>query len=91
MKGWPAMFDTWPGGRTDEYGPFWRLETGAAATALRTLATPHDRALVAALLEVLPEAASRGAEAAALDRPDILAWADRAARLAAAVKAARSG
>jgi hypothetical protein len=91
MKGWPAMFDTWPGRGSDQYGPFWRLETEGADAALRALATAHDHALVEALTELLPRIAGRGAEAAALPRPDIEAWMARAARLAAAVRAARRG
>jgi hypothetical protein len=91
MKGWPAMFDAWPGGGTDQYGPFWRLETEGTATALRALSTPHDRALVAALADLLPAIAGRGAEAASLTRSDIEAWMARAARLAAAVDAVRRG
>jgi hypothetical protein len=88
-KGWPAMFDTWPGTVGDQYGPFWRLETEGAAAALARLATPHDRALVSALLEVLPDLASRAAAAAALSVAEREAWAGCARRLLAGVAAAR--
>jgi hypothetical protein len=88
-KGWPAMFDTWPGIDGDQYGPFWRLEAEGAAAALARLATPHDRALIAALLEVLPDLASRAAGAAALSVADREAWAGCARRLLAGVAAAR--
>jgi hypothetical protein len=91
MKGWPAMFDVWPGRGSDQYGAFWRLETEDTEAALRALATAHDRALVAALTDLLPRIAGRGAEAAALPRPEIEAWMARATRLAAAVGAARRG
>ena len=89
MKGWPAMFDSFPGGATDQYGPFWRLETAGTGAALRMLATPHDRALIAALLEVLADLAAQGAAAAGLAREEAEGWIARARALAAAVEAAR--
>jgi hypothetical protein len=88
-KGWPMMFDTWPKGGADAYGPFWRLETEGTAATLATLATPHDRALVAAILEVLPEIADRAARAAKLDRAAAAGWANRARMVADAVAEAR--
>jgi hypothetical protein len=88
-KGWPQMFDVWPVGGTDGFGPFWRLESDRAAEAVAALATPHDRALVAALLEVLPGVASRGATLAGLAAAEATAWAERARKLATAVAAAR--
>jgi hypothetical protein len=89
MAGWPPMFDAWPGAARDAYGPFWRLESAATAEALRALAGPHDRAMIAALLEVLPDAASRAAVAAGLGPEDAGAWTARARDLVAAVHAAR--
>jgi hypothetical protein len=89
MKGWPAIFDIWPGKARDPHGPFWRLETEETATALEHLGTMHDRAFVSALIEVLPELAVRGAEAAALPEPECEGWASRARALAAAVASAR--
>jgi hypothetical protein len=89
MAGWPPMFDAWPGAGRDNFGPFWRLETVATAEALRALAAPHDRAMIAALLEVLPDAASRAATAAGLGPDDAGAWTARARAIAAAVAAAR--
>jgi hypothetical protein len=89
MKGWPPMFDIWPGGRTDNYGPFWRLETVATARDLASLVTPHDRALIAAVLEVLPELAGRAAGGAKLTPEEVAAWTGDASRLADAVAEAR--
>ncbi len=88
-KGWPQTFDIWPVGGTDGFGPFWRLETERAAEALAALSTPHDRALVTALLDVLPAVAARGAALAALSKSDAEAWAGRARALASAVAAGR--
>jgi hypothetical protein len=88
-KGWPQMFDIWPGGRSDQFGPFWRLETEGAGDALAALGTPHDRALVAALVELLPEIAARGARLAGLAGSEAEDWPARARRLDAAVGAAR--
>lgn len=89
MKGWPQMFDVWPGTRSDNFGPFWRLETEAAGDALAGLATPHDRALIAALVEVLPDLAARAARLAGLAGREAEDWPERARRLAQAVAAAR--
>jgi len=91
MKGWPPMFDIWPSAKRDNYGPFWRLETEKAGDSLAGLATPHDRALVAALIEVLPDLASRGARLAGLTGTQAEAWPARARRLEAAVALARGG
>jgi hypothetical protein len=88
-KGWPLMFDTWPKGGADTHGPYWRLETEATGDSLAALVTPRDRALVAAIVEVLPEIADRAARAAKLDRVAAEAWAKRAAALAEAVAEAR--
>jgi len=78
LKGWPQMFDIWPPGRSDKFGPFWRLETEDTAAALLQLATPHDRALVHALLDVLPGVAQRGGAVAELDPVEQDRWAERA-------------
>jgi hypothetical protein len=88
-KGWPAMFDVWPRGGSDPYGPFWRLDTHAAPQALAALATPHDRALIAALVDVLPEIAGQASRAARLDAAKAEPWIGIARRLADAVAAAR--
>ncbi|WP_137178610.1 DUF6212 domain-containing protein [Roseomonas sp. AR75] len=88
-RGWPPMFDSWPQGGKDPHGPFWRLETEATATALAALTTPHDRALIAALMDVLPEVAGRASRAARLDAPDTARWATLAGRVAEAVALAR--
>lgn len=89
MKGWPQMFDVWPGTRSDNFGPFWRLESEAAGDALAALATPHDRALIAALVEVLPDLAARAARLAGLAGREAEDWPERARRLQQAVAAAR--
>jgi hypothetical protein len=89
IKGWPQMFDAWPAGKSDQYGPFWRLENEAPAEALAALATPHDRAMIAALLEILPEVATRAALSAGLAGAEAEAWSARAQRLVSAVTQAR--
>jgi hypothetical protein len=89
-RGWPAMFDVWPRGGSDPYGPFWRLDAQAAPPALAALATPHDRALIAALVEVLPEIAVQASRAARLDAAQAEPWIGIARRLADAVAAARA-
>jgi hypothetical protein len=89
MKGWPQMFDAWPAGGSDNHGPFWRLDTEATAASLAALATPHDRALIAALMEVLPDLALRAAISAGLAGAEAEAWTSRARRLAQAVAEAR--
>ncbi|WP_368416721.1 DUF6212 domain-containing protein [Falsiroseomonas sp.] len=91
MAGWPPVFDAWPGSGKDQYGPFWRLEAGMAATGLGQLATAHDRALIAALAEVLPDLAARAAAAAGLSAPEGEAWRSRALALSEAVAGAGAG
>ncbi len=91
MRGWPQMFDVWPGSLADAYGPFWRLQTDRAAEALALLGTPYDRSLIAAVLEVLPGLAPRAGGEAGLSRTEQDDWAARARRLAEAVAAARAG
>lgn len=85
MAGWPPVFDAWPGSEKDQYGPFWRLEAGMAKTGLGQLATPHDRALIDAVAEVLPDLAQRAATAAGLPAPEGEAWRSRALTLSTAV------
>ncbi len=91
IKGWPQMFEAWPKGGSDQYGPYWRLETLAAAPALASLTSTQDRAMLAALLELLPAVARRGARVAGLPADEQEAWADRARALLAAVDTARAG
>jgi hypothetical protein len=88
-KGWPQMFDTWPSGGQDGFGPFWRLETERTSEALSAIGTPHDRALILALIEGLPSLAARASGLAGLETREAEAWQERARRLAAAVAAAR--
>jgi hypothetical protein len=91
IKGWPQMFDAWPQGGSDQFGPYWRLESQDTLDAMVKLTSAHDRALVAALLEVLPALARRGARIAALPPEAQEAWAERARGHAAAVDATRPG
>jgi hypothetical protein len=91
IKGWPQMFDAWPQGGSDQFGPYWRLESQDTLDAMVKLTSAHDRALVAALLEVLPALARRGARIASLPPEAQEAWAERARGLAAAVDATRPG
>lgn len=83
--GWPAVFDHWPGTAQDAEGPVWRLEAADTATALSGLAAENDRALVAALLEVLPGLATAAAAAAGLGAAEQAAWRERARILTEAV------
>lgn len=85
IKGWPQMFDQWPGSQVDNFGPLWRLEHAAPGEALAQLSTPHDRALIAAVLEVLPSLAIRACSTPAVPPGDGDAWAERARLLATAV------
>lgn len=95
IQGWPAMLDPWPKGGSDRFGPFWRMETQATLEALVELASPHNRALIAALLEVLPAAARNGAALAEMVDQEQDEWDARARMLtravAAAVDAERTG
>ncbi|MGK7865277.1 DUF6212 domain-containing protein [Falsiroseomonas sp. E2-1-a4] len=91
IKGWPQMFEAWPKGGNDQFGPYWRLETAAAAPALAGLTSAQDRAMLAALLELLPALARRAARVAGLPAEEQEAWADRGRALLAAVDAARAG
>ncbi|NKE47694.1 hypothetical protein HB662_23150 [Roseomonas frigidaquae] len=91
IKGWPQMFEAWPQGGSDQFGPYWRLETEAAATALARLTSAQDRAMLAALLELLPSLVRRAARVAGLPAEEQEAWADRGRALVAAVDAARLG
>jgi hypothetical protein len=88
-RGWPQMFDAWPGRQIDQYGPFWRLESEATAEHLAAVQTSHDRALIAALMEILPGLAGRAAAAAGLDPAEATAWSGRAKALEKAVAEAR--
>lgn len=85
--GWPAMFEAWPRGGSDQFGPFWRLETEGTAAALGALATGRDRALVAAVMEALPGVAFRAAAQAGLGGAETEAWVERARRLSEALAA----
>ncbi len=87
MRGWPAMFDPWPGKGKDAHGPFWRVETEGAAAALEEVAPGRDRALIATLLAVLPGAANRAALAGGLPGEEAEAWVRRAERLVEATQA----
>ncbi|MDP3418672.1 hypothetical protein, partial [Falsiroseomonas sp.] len=91
IKGWPQMFEAWPKGGSDQFGPYWRLETAATGPALASLTSTQDRAMLAALLELLPSLARRGARVAGLPAEEQEAWADRGRTLLAAVDAARAG
>jgi hypothetical protein len=91
IAGWPPMFEAWPQGGSDQFGPYWRLETQETLDAMSKLNGAHDRALVAALLEVLPMMARRGARIAGLPVEAQEAWSERARALAGAVDASRPG
>jgi hypothetical protein len=86
LKGWPRLFEAWPNGGSDHFGPVWRLETQAVTTAVMQLESPANRAVVAALLGVLPSAARQAAAVADLAEPE--AWVARAQKLVASVATA---
>jgi hypothetical protein len=60
-----------------------------AKTSLGQLATSHDRALIDAVAEVLPDLAARAA--AGLSAPEGEAWRSRAIKLGEAVAGAGGG
>ena len=78
--GWPALFEAWPGTGQDAEGPVWRLAAGAALPAS---APRQDRALVAALIAVLPWLAEAAAADAGLDPAAQRGWRRRARAFAA--------
>lgn len=85
LKGWPKLFDRWPGGGGDQFGPFWRLETEGALKALLELGSSHNRAVVAAILAVLPDAARHAAALAGEAEPEQGVWSARGKTLSAMV------
>jgi hypothetical protein len=87
--GWPQMFDRWPAGDSDAFGPFWRLEGSTAGQARSALATLRDRTFVASLIEVLPSLAAQAAAEAGLGGAEAAAWTERAQRLGAALAEGR--
>lgn len=89
IKGWPPMFEAWPEGGSDQYGPYWRVETLLAGDAMAKLASARDRAMIAAVLELLPTLVRRGALLAKLSTEEQEAWAERGQKLASAVETAR--
>lgn len=88
MKGWPPLFDKWPIGGSDQFSPFWRLETRETINSLLELKTTVSRTVLAALLEVLPDAAHNAAGLAKLEQEQQRAWRARAKALTSAVAAA---
>ncbi|WP_439594760.1 DUF6212 domain-containing protein [Falsiroseomonas sp.] len=91
IKGWPNMFETWPKGGSDQFGPYFRLETEGTAEAMAQLTSPQDRAMMAALLEVLPALVRRAARLAGLPAEEQEGWGERGRALASAVEASRPG
>ncbi|MGX9964986.1 DUF6212 domain-containing protein [Roseomonas sp. F4] len=90
IKGWPAMFETWPQDGSDQYGPYYRLETLRTVESMAKLASAQDRAMLAALLELLPSLARRAARVAGLPLEEQESWAERGRVLIAAVDASRA-
>ncbi|MBU8547049.1 MULTISPECIES: DUF6212 domain-containing protein [Roseomonadaceae] len=89
IKGWPAMFEAWPHGGSDQYGPFWRVETQGTAEAMSKLTSAQDRAMLAALMELLPGLARHAARVAGLPPEEHDNWAERGRIMSAAVDATR--
>jgi hypothetical protein len=86
MRGWPSVFEAWPGKAADNFGPFWRVETEGATAVMAQLATPRDKAMIAALLDVLPSAMHRAARSVGFSAADAEAWTARAERLVIAAR-----
>ncbi len=85
LRGWPQVFDNWPGDDSDRFGPFWRLEKQNLSAAVVALGSPCNRAVVAALIEVMPIASRRAAVLAGLSEQDQEDWSARGSSLVAAV------
>jgi hypothetical protein len=76
--GWPACFDTWPGGETDAHGEKFVIVLGEERLwGLDRIAPGRDRALVTALAAAMP-----GLVAEVLEGADPGRFAEAAARLA---------
>jgi hypothetical protein len=88
LKGWPKLFDPWPGEFNDQFGPFWRLETQGVLKALLELGSSQNGAVVAAILAVLPDAARHAAALAGEPEPEQEAWSARGRAPGAMVAAA---
>ncbi|WP_149538738.1 DUF6212 domain-containing protein [Siccirubricoccus phaeus] len=87
---WPAMFEQWPEDsaamRSDKYGPYlWLTEAALAEGLLDGLALPRDRAMLAAVLTLLPGAVATVARDATTDPVEFDLLLGKARRLAAAL------
>jgi hypothetical protein len=87
---WPPLFESWPEGnpamRSDQYGPYLRLTEAALADGLLAgLAAPRDRAMLTALLRLLPMAVATVARDATADPVEYDMLLGKARRLAAAL------
>jgi hypothetical protein len=83
--GWPRQFEQWPGTQLDEWGPVLLLNRqdmldGAAAR----LRTPRDRRMLAALLQLLPNAVARVVREMPGEAGDPAEWHAAAERLSTA-------
>jgi hypothetical protein len=85
---WPPLFGQWPEDnpamRSDQYGPYLRLTEAALAEGLVAgLAEPRDRAMLAAMLRLLPLAVATVARDATTDPVEYDMLLGKARRLAA--------
>ncbi|MCO6414563.1 hypothetical protein JYK14_00005, partial [Siccirubricoccus sp. KC 17139] len=87
---WPPLFARWPEGhpamRSDRYGPhLWLTEEALAGGLLAALEEPRDRAMLAAVLALLPSAVATVARDATTDPAEFDLLLGKARRLAAAL------
>jgi hypothetical protein len=83
-KGWPNMFEVWPGTDEDEYGQVMRMADDAeTASQIRGWRVPKDRALIDLVMLLLPEAAESAARQANRPEAEVTMWRDEAAKFAA--------
>ncbi len=86
-EGWPSLFSAWPGTEADGWGPYLLVrEADLAGDLLDRLPQERDRRMLAALVQLLPDAVAR----AVRESPEAAAqeahWLDLARRLAGALK-----
>jgi hypothetical protein len=83
---WPVVLETWPQTPADAAGPFLKLtEAQLASGFMATLKSERDRAMLAALLRLLPAVVATAARDATTDPGEYERWIASARRLAATV------
>jgi hypothetical protein len=74
--GWPDLFARWPGNQTDKFGPLLRVHSVDINAFAAALAHARDNALIATLLDLLPNIAAEGTQAGHLDVAEGAYWVD---------------